>query len=141
MTLRQRIGEHGAEIFDFVRKKWVALTPEEQVRQSFLHFLVEKMHIPVSYLAVEKQIEVNQMVRRYDIVVFNREKKPAVVVECKAPHVKIDQRVVEQVARYNKTLRAPIIGVTNGATHLLFNIDFETEHITFLEDFPDLSLF
>lgn len=131
-TLRQRTREGKEEIFDPARRKWVALTPEERVRQVFLLFLLNEKKIPVSHISIEKAINVNGMTQRYDLVVFDQEGKPWMVVECKAPHVKLTQEVVAQAGRYNKTLRAPILGVTNGVENIFFRIDYETEEIILL---------
>ena len=131
-TLRQRTREGKEEIFDPARRKWVALTPEERVRQVFLLFLLNEKKIPVSHISIEKAINVNGMTQRYDLVVFDHEGKPWMVVECKAPHVKLTQEVVAQAGRYNKTLRAPILGVTNGVENIFFRIDYETEEIILL---------
>lgn len=118
------------EIFDPIRKKWVILTDEEKVRQFCLQQLIENQKFPISLIAVEKQINVNGLTKRYDIVVFNKEGNPYIVIECKAPHIPINQGVLEQAGRYNKTLQAEIIGVCNGAVNRFFKIDFDTEIIT-----------
>ena len=128
LKCRQNQGKQ--EIFDPVRKKWVRLTEEERVRQCFILFLNAHKNIPFSHIAVERVIKVNGLSRRYDIIVFGKTGEPEMVIECKAPHVKLSQEVIEQVGRYNKTLRAPIIGVSNGEEHVFFQIDFETEEIT-----------
>ena len=130
--LKCRQNQGKSEIFDPVRKKWVRLTEEEKVRQCFVQFLHINKNIPLSHIAVEKEIKVNGLSRRYDIIVFDENGNPKMVIECKAPHIKLSQEVVEQVGRYNKTLRAPIIGVTNGTDHLFFQINFETEEIQIL---------
>lgn len=122
-----------SKVFDPVRKKWVRFTNEEKVRQCFLLYLIQEKQIPLSHLSVEKEIKVNGLCRRYDIIVFDEEGKPSMVIECKAPEVNITQEVLEQAGRYNKTLRAPVIGVTNGTTHRFFTIDFNSEKITLLE--------
>lgn len=127
LRLRNRNGN--AEIFDPVRRKWVRKTEEELVRQHIILYLIQEKEIPISHISVEKEIKMNGLSRRYDIIVFDKECLPYMVIECKAPHVKITQEVVEQVGRYNKTLRAPIIGVTNGETNLFFKINFETDEI------------
>lgn len=121
------------EVFDPVRKKWVRFTSEEKVRQCFVLYLIQEKQIPLSHISVEKEIKVNGLCRRYDIIVFDEEGKPSMVIECKAPEVNITQEVLEQAGRYNKTLRAPVIGVTNGTTHRFFTIDFNSEKITILE--------
>lgn len=128
--IRQRITGNNMEFFDPVRKKWVPATPEEEVRQQFIQFLLMVKNIPASHLSVEREITVNGMSRRYDLVVFDEEGKPWMVVECKAPHVKLTQEVMEQAGRYNKTLQAPIIGITNGKENRFFRVDFETGEIS-----------
>lgn len=134
--IQQRKNGEKIEVFDIVRKKWVPLTEEEKVRQFLIHFLISKKSVPESHLSVERQITVNGLTRRYDLVVFNTEGTPQLVIECKAPSVELTQSVVEQVGRYNKTLQAPYIGVSNGRQHFFFRIDFETEQIEYLADCP-----
>ena len=136
--LKQRTKDGKTEVFDIVRRKWVPMTEEETVRQFLIHFIVEEKKIPVSHLSVERQITVNGLTRRYDLVIFNNLGKPQLVIECKAPHIELSQEVIEQVGRYNKTLHAPFIGVSNGRQHFFFRIDFATEEITFCEDFPNI---
>lgn len=123
---RQRTQNGRLEVFDPVRRKWVALTPEEYVRQYTILYFLNDRHVPLSHLSVERAITVNGLTKRYDIVVYDNDGKPAVVVECKAPEVPITQEVVEQAGRYNRTLRAPFLGVTNGRERLFFHIDFVT---------------
>lgn len=129
-AFKQRESNGKREVFDPIRRKWLLLTPEERVRQLFILFLLNVKGVPASHISVEKAITVNGLTQRYDLVVYNLQKKPEIVIECKAPEVEISQKVIEQVGRYNKTLRAPILGVTNGTTHYFFTIDFETEKIT-----------
>lgn len=132
-SFKKRTKEGKEEVFDPVRRKWVALTPEENVRQQLILFFLNVRGIPVSHMSVEKAITVNGMTRRYDLVIFGNDLKPQVVIECKAPDVEITQAVVEQAGRYNKTLRAPVLGVTNGRTQYFFTIDFDTEEIQRIE--------
>ena len=129
-SLRQRNLNGKTEVFDPVRKKWVVMTPEERVRQIFILYLLNVRQFPISHLSVEKAITVNGLTKRYDIVVFGEDQKPYLVVECKAPEVEISQAVVEQAGRYNSTLRAPYVGVTNGSTRLFFHIEFDTGTIS-----------
>lgn len=136
MTLRQRQNGNKTECFDIVRAKWVPLTEEEKVRQFLIHFLIEQRGVPQSHISVERQITVNGLTRRYDLVVFDISGTPRLVIECKAPQVELTQKVVEQVGRYNKTLRAPFIGVCNGQQQIYFSIDFDTEKIAYLNDIP-----
>ena len=136
MAFTLKIRENGAqqEVFDSVRQKWVALTPEERVRQVFILYLLNVKGFPLSHLSVEHAVTVNGMTQRYDLVVFDDELQPYMVVECKAPHIKLTQKVVEQAGRYNAVLRAPIVCVTNGVEQRVFEIDFEDKRIRELED-------
>ena len=139
MMIKQRQNGGRTEVFDIIRKKWVPFTEEEKVRQYLIHFLISQKGIPESHLSVERQITVNGLTRRYDLVVFDREGGPCLVIECKAPTVELTQAVVEQVGRYNKTLRAPYIAISNGRQSIFFRIDFETEKIVFLKDFSEIQ--
>lgn len=130
--IKQRIGDNGNEYFDPIRKKWVPATPEEKVRQQFIQFLLTVKKIPETLISVEREITVNGLSRRYDLVVFNEEGKPWMVIECKAPHIALNQEVMEQAGRYNQTLRAPIVGITNGIENKFFSINFETGEISIL---------
>ncbi|MDR1112643.1 MAG: type I restriction enzyme HsdR N-terminal domain-containing protein [Bacteroidales bacterium] len=133
-TIKTRINRACTEIFDPVRRKWVRQTEEELVRQHFIHFLITEKKISKSHISVEKQITVNGLSKRYDIVVYDSTGKPEMVIECKAPHIKITQKVMEQAGRYNSTLKAPIIGITNGLEHRFFRIDFESGAIHFIPE-------
>lgn len=105
-------------IFDIVRRKWILLTPEEWVRQNIVHYLITKKDFPAGLISIEYQFTLGYGKKyRADIVVFDRNNKPVLVVECKAPKVKIDKETLEQVANYNCTLKAPHIFVSNGLTH------------------------
>ncbi len=137
--LKQRNRDGKSEIFDPIRKKWVALTEEEKVRQIFILFMIQEKKIAPSHISIEKKIIVNGLEKRYDIIVYTRNGKVALVVECKAPNVAITQKVLEQVAQYNKELAAPVVGVTNGKEHYFFAIDFTSGQIALLPDFPTLN--
>lgn len=101
-------------IFDAFRKRWVALTPEEWVRQNFLQFLVEVKKYPPSLIAIEKEITVGELKNRFDIVVYDRSAKPFMIIECKEMNVALDAAVINQVLRYNSTLQVPFLVITNG---------------------------
>lgn len=135
-SFKQRTIEGRTEVFDPVRKKWLLMTPEEQVRQLFVLYLLNVKHIPLSHLSVEKAITVNGLTKRYDIVAFDTQLKPMIVIECKAPEVEITQSVLEQAGCYNSTLHAPVVGVTNGKTSHFFKIDFETGQIFPMSELP-----
>lgn len=126
-------------IFDFIRKKYVILTPEEWVRQNFLKYLVEEKKYPASLIFVEMEFKLNTLSKRCDAVVFNRNGEPKVIVECKASSVKIDKLVFEQIARYNMQLKVDYLIVTNGLKHFCCKIDFENQSYAFLKEIPDYS--
>ncbi len=108
--------ESGKEyIFDVFRKKWLVLTPEEWVRQNFLQYLVQEMKYPLSLIAVEKEFRFGEMNRRFDILVYNTDHLPWMMVECKAPEVQLDQSVLEQVLRYNISIPVTYLVITNGS--------------------------
>jgi len=134
---RIKSSENKRHIFDIVRKKYVVLTPEEWVRQHVLHYLVEEKNYPLSLIAVEKQLKINSLVKRTDIVVFNRDGKPEIIVECKAPSIPIAQETFDQIARYNYTLDANYLMVTNGLAHYYCQVDFKNETYLFLQELPN----
>lgn len=108
-------------IFDFIRKKWLVLTPEEWVRQHLLNYLVTEKKIPASSISIEKELMLNDLKKRYDIVVYTRQLKPYLIVECKAPYIELNKEVVEQALRYNLTVRADLLMISNGVSDLVFN--------------------
>ncbi|HRW62678.1 MAG TPA: type I restriction enzyme HsdR N-terminal domain-containing protein, partial [Bacteroidales bacterium] len=112
-------------IFDFIRKKYVILTPEEWVRQNFLKYLVEEKKYPASLIAVEKEFKLNNLSKRSDAVIYNKQGTPILIVECKAPEVKIGQNVFDQIARYNMVLNVKLLVVTNGLQHFCCKLDAE----------------
>ncbi|MCT4604071.1 MAG: type I restriction enzyme HsdR N-terminal domain-containing protein [Marinifilum sp.] len=124
-------------IFDSIRKKYVVLTPEEWVRQNFIRFLIEEKGFPASLIAVEKKVDVNLLPQRSDVVLYNRNANPVMIVECKASKVKITQDVFNQVARYNMKLRVPFLLVTNGLKHFCCYMDYDNKSFKFLENIPD----
>lgn len=123
-------------IFDNLRKKYFVLTPEEWVRQHFVQFIIEEKKYPVSLIALEKQLVVNNLKKRTDIVIYNKLGVPDIIVECKAPHIKISQDTFDQIARYNLKLKAKYLIVTNGIEHYFCRMDFENETYIFLNDIP-----
>ena len=129
--------ENKTLIFDKLRKKYMVLTPEEWVRQHFVHFLIDKKNYPTSLIALEKQLTINNRKKRTDILVFNTEGTPEIIVECKAPTIKITQDTFDQIARYNLKLKANFLIVTNGLDHFYCKMDFENETYIFLKEIPD----
>ena len=123
-------------IFDIVRKKYVVLTPEEWVRQHIVHYLIEEKNYPISLICIEKKVTVNKLTKRTDILVFNTKGCPHIIVECKAPSIKISQDAFDQIARYNLKLEANYLIVTNGLAHFYAYMDLEKECYVFLENIP-----
>lgn len=117
----------------------MVLQPEEWVRQHMVHYLMEHKNYPKSHINVEKQLEVNSLKKRYDVVVFNSDGSIKILVECKAPAIIINQTTFDQIARYNMNLEANYLVVTNGLEHFYCKMDFEQEKYTFLRDIPDFS--
>lgn len=127
---------NGFEIFDPLRRKYVALTPEEWVRQHFVHYLITEKNYPASRIANEAAIRLNSLTRRCDSVVYNIRLEPVMIIEYKEPGVTITQQVFDQVARYNSVLRVPYIIVSNGISHYCYRIDYGRQSYSFLSDIP-----
>jgi hypothetical protein len=129
--------ENKTLIFDKLRKKYMVLTPEEWVRQHYVYFLIKEKKYPISLIALEKQLTINNRKKRTDILVFNSDGNPEIIVECKAPSIKITQDTFDQIARYNLKLKANYLVVTNGLEHFYCKMDFENETYIFLKDIPN----
>lgn len=136
-AFRFKNNENKPLIFDPVRKKFMVLTPEEWVRQHVLNFLLDEKKYPISHINVEKQLELNDTKKRYDIVVFNNDGSIHLIVECKRPEVAITQTTFDQIARYNMALNASYLMVTNGVHHYYCSIEKEKERYIFLEELPN----
>lgn len=136
-TFRLKSNENKTLIFDIIRKKYVVLTPEEWVRQHTIFYLIKEKKYPISLIAVEKQLKINSMIKRTDIVVFNTDGTPEILVECKSPSVVISQDTFDQIARYNSTVKSNYLIVTNGLNHYYCQIDVEKENYVFLNDIPN----
>ena len=136
-----RIKEKGGKkfIFDCYRSKWIVLAPEEWVRQNFIRYLIEEKHYPVSLVSVEHTIRMNQLNFRCDAVIFSRTGEPLVIIECKAPEVKISQHAFDQIIRYNFELRVKYLIVSNGINHYCCKIDDNMLTYTFLIEIPDYN--
>lgn len=136
-SFRFKNSENKVAIFDDIRKKFIILTPEEWVRQHTIQYLLQEKNYPKSYLNVEKLLKINDLSKRYDIVVFQPDGTIFLLVECKAPEVKISQQTFDQIARYNLTLKAKYLMVTNGLNHYFCQMDFEKEKYVFLDELPE----
>lgn len=126
-------------IFDEVRKKHLVLTPEEWVRQHFIQYLINQKNFPSSLIQIEGGLILNQQQKRSDILVFNNQAEKILLVECKAPTVKISQDTFDQAARYNSIYQAPWIVVTNGLEHYFAHINFLENQFTFVPELPDYN--
>ena len=135
-NFRFKSNENKTLIFDIIRKKFVILTPEEWVRQHTLHFLITEKKYPVYYINVEKQLLLNDTVKRYDIVIFKNDGDVEIIIECKAPSVTINQVSFDQIARYNLALNSNLLMVTNGLTHYFCKMDIKNKKYIFLRDLP-----
>lgn len=123
-------------IFDGIRKKYVILTPEEWVRQHFIHYLIQDLHYPKSLFRIEGSLTYNKLQKRSDILVRNRAGKPWMLVECKSSVIKLTQKAFNQIAVYNMTVGAQYLAVTNGMVHYCWKAPADDEQIVFLEAFP-----
>ena len=135
-----KISSNGGKyfIYDEIRKKDVILTPEEWVRQHFIHFLINHRGYSKNYIKIEKQIKVNNRLKRFDGLVYDKDGSPKVLIECKSPEIKISQDTFGQIATYNMTLRVPYLIVTNGNSHFICEIDFENNSFTYLDEIPTI---
>jgi len=125
------------KILDPIRKKRLVLTPEEWVRQHIIMFLIEEKNFPAGLLKLETGVKHNQRFGRTDALFLNREGKPLVLIECKAPSVKVDQETFYQVARYNSAIESPYVIMTNGLEHIVIHLAIQERKILTLFDLPD----
>ena len=138
-SFRFKNNQNKIAVFDELRKKFVILTPEEWVRQHCVRFLESEKNYPLSLINVEKQLKIASLIKRYDIVVFEPEGDIQIIVECKAPSVKITQETFDQIARYNLSIQAKYLMVTNGIQHYFCQMDYENENYIFLKELPEYS--
>lgn len=127
------------QVFDILRRKYVALTPEEWVRQHFVHFLIEHKHYPPTLLGNEIQLRIGSKILRADSVLYDRQLHPLAIMEYKAPHVAITQRVFDQILAYNTLLGAPYLMVSNGLEHYACKLNTKSKKYLYLRDIPDYS--
>ena len=134
-----RITQKGEKryIFDSLRRKYVALTPEEWVRQHFVHFLVHHKGYPQELLANEVSLTLNSTSKRCDTVLYGTNASPLAIMEYKAPNIQLTQKVFDQITRYNIVLRVPYLMVSNGLQHYCCRVDYETNVCTFLPEIPN----
>ncbi len=124
-------------IFDPIRRKWLVLQPEEMIRQLVLHFLLEEKHYNIARINLEKGLKVNDLGKRFDLLVYDQGLQPFLLVECKAPQVAINQDVFRQASWYNLPLKVRYLLVTNGIDAYCCALDYENQRHEFLEEVPD----
>ncbi len=139
-TFRFKNSENKIAAFDEIRKKFIILTPEEWVRLHTIQYLISELNYPKSLINVEKQLKLGKRIKRYDIVVYNSIGEIHIIVECKAPSIKITQDTFDQIARYNMSMDATYLMVTNGLDHYYCQLDYELEKYKFLESLPPYQL-
>lgn len=139
-SFRIKTSEGRSFIFDSLRKKFIRLTPEEWVRQNFIQFLIIEKKYPVSLIAVEAGVKVNNNPQRADMIVFDRSGIPVLVAEFKAPEVKISQQTFDQIVRYNMQLKVKFLIVSNGLDHFCCSINYVDNSYAFIAEIPEFTL-
>jgi len=125
-------------IFDEIRRKYILLTPEEWVRQNFIKYLVNEKNYPQQLISIEMEFKINKLSKRTDIVVFNTSGKPNLIVECKSPAVKVNQKTFDQIARYNMNFNVDYLVVTNGISHYCCKLESKNNKAySFIKEIPD----
>lgn len=137
VNIKIRETEGRREVFDIVRNRYVALTPEEWVRQNVIHHLHYELGYPLELLQVEGAITLNGMTRRCDIVVYDCDVRPLVIVECKRETVPLTQKVIDQASRYNIVLHVPYLCLTNGPNQICCKVDFEQKRLVQIPKIPN----
>jgi len=136
-NFKNRLVDNTIQIFDEVRKGYFKLTPEEWVRQHVINYLVFHKNYPIGLMQVEKLIKYNKLNTRADLIVNDRDLNPVILVECKSPSVKIGKDAFDQIAKYNFSLKAKYLFVTNGLTHYCCAINYENGKMDFLKEIPN----
>ena len=122
-------------IFDPLRKKWLLLTPEEWVRQNFVQYLVQEKKYPVSLIALEKELRLGELKKRFDILIYDTHHLPWMMVECKASSIQLDDSVLQQILRYNITIPVPLMVITNG--NLTYAWERKNDKLELIKELPD----
>ncbi len=133
-TFKIKNSGNGDYIFDEIRKKYIKLTKEEWVRQNCVKFLINEKNFSSVLINIEKTIKINNLSKRYDIVVYKPDGGIKLLVECKSPEIKINQRTFDQIAIYNMNLKSEQLMVTNGLEHYYCEVNYEKKCYTFLKD-------
>lgn len=134
--LKIRLMDGQKKIFCLIRKKWLVLQPEELVRQLFIHYLIQSRGYAIEKIAVERLIRINGLMKRFDILVYDQQIRPFILVECKSMFVELNQEVMDQAGAYNLSLDVPYIVVTNGRKTICYAMNYETKNSQLLNDIP-----
>ena len=126
-------------VFDPLRRRFVALTPEEWVRQHFVNYLVQHLHYPAGLMANEVELTVGDKHLRCDTLLYNKDMQPQMIIEYKAPHIALSQKVFDQITAYNLLLHVDYLVVSNGMEHLCCQMDYDNRRYVFLHDIPDYN--
>ena len=138
-TYEIKIAQRGNKqlIFDFLRRKYVALTPEEWVRQHFVHYLIEHKGYPAGLIGNEVELNVGEKKLRCDSILYNKVAQPQMIIEYKAPQKKLQQKTFDQISAYNLLLKVDYLIVSNGMQHICCRMDYENQKYCFLEGIPN----
>lgn len=123
-------------LFDELRKKWILLTPEEEIRQKFWKYLHFEKKYPLSLMAIEKTMKFNGLIKRFDLLIYDRYGNPNIIVECKSRNVKINESALDQILSYQYKIGAKYLVLTNGNETYCIGIDLSSKKVTYLEDIP-----
>jgi hypothetical protein len=126
-------------VFDIIRKKYVVLTPEEWVRQHIVHYLITEKKYPQSLIALERGLTINGRKKRFDVLVFNKNGQPFLLIECKSPDIEVNKAVFEQIAVYNSQFKASYLLVSNGLQHIPVRYSADFSEYEFLDEVPDFE--
>lgn len=137
--LQIKIEEETRYIFDVLRQKWLVLQPEEMVRQLMIHFLIHEKGYNKNRIGVEHGLLVNTMSRRYDILIYDDTFTPFMLIECKAPRVKLNEDVFFQTLWYNTSLKVPFLLMTNGVASICYEVDYDAHRLNPMDELPSLS--
>ena len=131
---KTRLNNGKKELWDAIRKKYVSITPEELVRQHLVQYLIHEKKISTGKIAIEKEINLNGLKKRFDVLVYDETLKPLLLAECKAPQIKLTQTVMNQAANYNIQLQVKYLLITNGIEMHIAEIDFKSKSYKWLND-------
>jgi len=136
-AFRTRNREGQMELFDEIRKTWVKITPEEWVRQNFIQWLILEMKYPSAMIAVEKELTLGELKKRFDALIYNRDHEPWMMIECKAPEVDLSEKTIMQILRYNMAIPVPFLVITNG--HYCYAANISDGKVVWLDELPMYS--